>query len=546
MSNKELANQFRYLAELMELHNENPFKIRSYNNAYLALRKTGTPLAEMSLQEMEQIPGIGKAISGKIQELLQHGKMSAVEKLEEKTPPGLRELLQIPGFGPKKISVIWQELGIESIGELLYACNENRLVELKGFGPKTQADLRQKLEYYLKVKGQFLYADLEQPALSLIEKLSSRLPGSLISLTGDIRRKCMTLHKIELLLCPNGTMDHLFDGHELILQSHSSHSLEALYEQSIPILIYLCTKDAFGRELFLTTGTPAFTNSFVSGEGNFERIAASSESEFLKKAGLADLPPELRETAWNSDAQLPALIELEDIKGVVHAHSTYSDGLNSVRQMAVHAREMGYHYLGISDHSKSAFYANGLKEDRLMQQWEEIETLNKELAPFKIFKGIESDILSDGSLDYSDDILQQFDFVIASIHSNLKMDIDKATNRLLKAIENPFTTMLGHPTGRLLLHRAGYPVDMKKIIDACADNGVAIELNANPYRLDLDWHWISMAQNKGVMISINPDAHSCTGIGDIRYGVYAARKGGLVSANCLTALTAADFELFIS
>ncbi|MEY3366966.1 MAG: hypothetical protein RI973_121 [Bacteroidota bacterium] len=545
MSNKELAGQFRYLAELMELHNENPFKIRSYNNAYLALRKIGEPLSEMSPEQMEQIPGIGKAISGKIQELLQSGRLNAVAMLEEKTPAGVRELLQIPGFGPKKISVIWQELGIESTGELLYACHENRLVELKGFGPKTQADLRQKLEYFLKAKGQFLYADLEKPALSLIERLGILLPGCLASLTGAIRRKCNTLDKIEVLLWPNGSVDPVFDSQELVLQRSSAESLEALYEQSIPVVIYLCKKDAFGKELFLTTGTPAFADSIVADDLQLQQIAATTESEFLKKAGFPEVPPDLRETAWSMDAVVPSLVEIEDIKGVVHTHSTYSDGVNTLRQMAVYARDRGFQYLGISDHSKSAFYANGLKEDRLMQQWEEVEILNKELAPFKIFKGIESDILSDGSLDYSDDILKQFDFVIASVHSNLKMDIEKATKRLLKAIENPYTTILGHPTGRLLLHRAGYPVDMHRIIDACAANGVAIELNANPYRLDLDWQWISLAQRKGVMIAINPDAHSCSGIEDIRYGVFSARKGGLAAANCLTALKQSDFELFI-
>jgi DNA polymerase (family 10) len=240
------------------------------------------------------------------------------------------------------------------------------------------------------------------------------------------------------------------------------------------------------------------------------------------------------------------LVEESQIKGVVHAHTTYSDGINSLREMALFAKDKGYQYLGLTDHSKSAFYANGLKEDRLQAQWQEVDALNQELAPFRIFKGIESDILSDGSLDYEESILKQFDFIIASVHSNLRMDLEKATTRLLRAIENPYTTMLGHPTGRLLLSRPGYPIDHKKIIDACADNHVAIELNANPYRLDLDWTWIQYALDKGVLISINPDAHSTGGIRDIHFGILSARKGGLPNEKCLTCFELADFEHFIN
>ncbi|RMG76580.1 MAG: PHP domain-containing protein, partial [Bacteroidetes bacterium] len=226
-------------------------------------------------------------------------------------------------------------------------------------------------------------------------------------------------------------------------------------------------------------------------------------------------------------------------------HSTYSDGVNSIREMAEYARDLGYQYLVMSDHSKSAFYANGLKEDRLRRQWDEIDALNRELAPFTIFKSIESDILSNGDLDYEPDILAQFDLVIASVHSNLRMDKEKATRRLLAAIENPHTTILGHPTGRLLLSREGYPIDHQLIIDACAEHGVAIELNANPYRLDLDWSWIPYAIEKGVLISINPDAHSTAGIHDIHFGVLSARKGGLSKAACLNAKDLDAFKLYL-
>jgi len=244
-------------------------------------------------------------------------------------------------------------------------------------------------------------------------------------------------------------------------------------------------------------------------------------------------------TGWSPD-----LITEKDIKGVVHAHSTYSDGINSIAEMAERSRELGYEYLGLTDHSQSAFYADGLKVERLYEQWDEIDKLNDSYTDFRIFRGIESDILNNGGLDYEDDILMQFDFIIASVHSNLKMDLDKATKRLLTAIENPYTTILGHPTGRLLLARKGYPIDYKKIIDACSDNGVAIEINANPLRLDLDWTWIPYALEKDVLIAINPDAHSLGGIEDIKWGTLAAQKGGLTAAECLCAMDAYEFEDF--
>ncbi|MEL6720569.1 MAG: PHP domain-containing protein, partial [Bacteroidota bacterium] len=243
---------------------------------------------------------------------------------------------------------------------------------------------------------------------------------------------------------------------------------------------------------------------------------------------------------------IPQLIQDQDIKGVLHVHTTASDGAHTLADMCAYAQSLGYEYIGITDHSKSAFYASGLKIDELEEQWNVIDELNSKLAPFKIFKGIESDILNDGRLDYEEEILKQFDFIIASVHSNLKMDEAKATQRLITAIENPYTTILGHPTGRLLLSRKGYPIQHKKVIDACAANNVHIELNANPYRLDLDWTWIPYALNKGVKIAINPDAHSKEGIHDIHFGVEVARKGGLTKEDCLNALTLSDFEQILA
>jgi DNA polymerase (family 10) len=248
----------------------------------------------------------------------------------------------------------------------------------------------------------------------------------------------------------------------------------------------------------------------------------------------------LKEEDWDG------IVQPSDINGIVHNHSTWSDGIHTLEEMSLHVRDEGYAYFAICDHSQSAFYANGLQPERVLQQMEEIDTLNRKLAPFRIFKGIESDILNDGSLDYTDDMLAMFDLVVASIHSNLRMDEDKATTRLIKAIENPYTRILGHPTSRLLLARPGYPIDYKKVIDACAANGVVMELNANPQRMDIDYHWLPYCQEKGVMVAINPDAHSRGQVGYVKYGVSTARKGMLKKANCLNTKSLAEFEKWIA
>ncbi|MBI1223658.1 MAG: DNA polymerase/3'-5' exonuclease PolX [Bacteroidetes bacterium] len=542
MTNKEIAKKFQYLGEIMELHEENPFKIKTYQNAYLTIRKLPEPLEEMAPTEMEKIKGIGSSTSASIRELLETGSMQAIKKLEEKTPPGVREMLHIAGFGPKKIRDIWKILGVETIGELRYACNENRLVELKGFGEKTQEDLRQKLDYFQKSQGKHLFADLDGRANELMEQISKTLPNAKTSLTGAIRRRSNVVERIELLIASDESVEPIFENDFLEKTGEQPNILSAKTKDELPVTIFTCTISEFGSKLFRYTAGEAFLNAFLEKNKALDFKGLATEEDVFEKASLPYLQPELREDNWAIGKSFKKLLEPEDIRGVVHAHSTWSDGLYSIRQMAEHARSLGYFYLGITDHSKAAFYANGLKEDRVQAQWQEIDEVNKALAPFKIYKGIESDILNDGSLDYPDEILAGFDFIIASVHSNLRMDEEKATQRLLRAIENKYTTILGHPTGRLLLSREGYPIDHKKIIDACAANGVVIELNANPYRLDLDWTWIPYALEKGVMISVNPDAHSTGGMNDIKYGVYSARKGGLTAENCLTCLEVADFE----
>jgi DNA polymerase (family X) len=544
MTNKEIAQKFNDLAKIMELHDENPFKIRSYANAYLQLRKVSKPLSEMSDAEISGIKGVGNAISSKIRELEETGELATYKKYSDVTPPGVREMLSIKGFGPKKVRVIWKDLGAESIGELLYACNENRLVELKGFGQKTQEDLKNKLEYFLKSKDKFHYASLENIAIEITEYLKKEIPNAGISWVGEMRRRMPIVQKIELLIAREEDIKSIIES-KLTIESQDENSFSCHTENNIPVKIFHCKPTEFGSKLFRYTGNREFIEAFLKKAGDLDFKNIAEEKTIFEKAGIEFIEPELRDRTDLIGETQPVLVEETQIKGVIHSHTTYSDGINSLREMAEYSRDLGFEYIGITDHSKAAFYANGLKEDRVLQQLEEIDQLNKELAPFRIFKGIESDILNDGSLDYEEDILKQFDFIIASVHSNLKMDKEKATSRLITAIENPFTTILGHPTSRLLLSREGYPLDHMEVIDACAENNVVIELNANPYRLDIDWTWIPYALEKGIMISVNPDAHSIGGIHDIHFGVLAARKGGLAANQCLNCLGAVEFADFL-
>ncbi|MFK7809200.1 MAG: PHP domain-containing protein [Saprospiraceae bacterium] len=547
MTNKEIAAYFNNLAKLMELYGENPFRIKSYQNVYIQLRKLGDPLADMSATEMEALKGIGKGASSKITEILSTGKLAALEELKAKTPLGIQDMLRLKGFGPKKIKQLWKELGIESLGELWYACNENRLVELKGFGSKTQADLKKKVEYLQQTKGQHHYASILPKAKALLALIDKKIKPKRIELVGEMGRYCPIVSQVEVLLVADD-LSALFET-DLELTSNEGAIYKTNFEE-VKVCIYTCGLDEFGSKQFRYTSTKPFLESFLAAAKEKEFQGLATEEEVFAKAKLPYIIPEWRDEPEviqlaQHDKLTNDLIEEKDIKGVVHAHTTYSDGINTLEEMVNYAQTAGYEYFTVTDHSKAAFYANGLKPDRVLEQFAAIDALNAKMENFTIFKGIESDILNDGSLDYEEDLLQQFDIIIASVHTNLKMEETKATKRLITAIENPYTTMLGHPTGRLLLSRQGYPIDHRKIIDACAANQVSIELNANPYRLDLDYNWIPYALDKGILISINPDAHSTTGIHDIEYGVLAARKGRLTKAGCLNARDAKGFKAFL-
>lgn len=536
MSNRELAKAFKLTAQLMELHDENPFKIRSIKNAAFKLERHPVPVETLTADEIGSIEGVGKSIQAKIAELLARQSFTEMDEMMTQTPQGVIGMLGIKGIGPKKVRTLWKELGIESTGELLYACNENRLVELKGFGEKTQQQIKHAIEYTEANQGKYLYAVIEPIAIQLFQDLRNSGLVTECSITGDLRRKLEIQEKIELVVVPVNLSSLVDFFHSLPLIDKDSltddaSSIRANVAGKLPLIVHLGTTENYASLLFRTTGNEAHLEKLKENFNLNIPESAGSENEIYSSCKLPYFEPELREGRGEfelvSDGKLPLLIEEKDLKGILHNHTTYSDGTHSLEEMSVYCKELGYEYLGICDHSKSAFYANGLQPDRIEKQHTEIDALNNKLAPFRIFKGIESDILTDGSLDYPNEILQSFEFIVASIHSGLRMDRDKATQRLLKAIENPFTTILGHPTGRLILAREGYPIDHQKIIDACAANGVILELNANPYRLDLDWRYISYALNKNVMISINPDAHRKEGYHDMHYGVSVARKGGL-------------------
>lgn len=546
MLNKEIAAQFGLLAKVMEIHDENTFKVRSYQNAAFQLGRLERPLEKMNQEEMASIKGVGSAITQKIIQILETGELPLLQKYLEKTPLGLIEMLGIKGIGGRKLGFIWRELGIETPGELLYACYENRLAKLKGFGAKTQENVIQALEYYNENRNKFHYAELEPQAIELQRVLSEQDGVDTVYFSGELRRRTIILERIDLLVVTNSS-EAINTVSRLPIWQEAEKSEDRLEGETItgaPFRLRFCASEQSVWTLFRETGSEAHLDAIEVKADNYW-----DEMAIYKAAGKPFVVPEMREGMfeweWHEKHANDDLISLDDIKGVVHAHSTYSDGGKSLKDMAMACMDLGYEYLAISDHSQSAFYANGLTPDRVHQQREEIADLNSKLAPFRIFSGIESDILNDGSLDYEDKVLVTFDFIIASVHSNLKMPEEKSMMRVLNAVGNKYTTILGHPTGRLLLSRPGYPVDHDKMIEACKANNVVIELNANPYRLDMDWQYIYPAMKAGVWMSINPDAHSLEGIKDIKYGVYAARKGGMLRSQTLNALSADGFAQFL-
>jgi DNA polymerase (family 10) len=470
--------------------------------------------------------------------------------LVKNTPPGVIEMLKIKGIGPKKIHTIWKEMEIETIGELLYACEENRLKLYKGFGEKTQQQVKDTLQYYLQNKDLHLYAQVELAAENFETFLQKIFPGKKVFITGDFKQQNPIINTLDFLI--EGNKNELLNELENIIEwkvlEHNDNEILVDSNNGIHLKIIPSNGKNIIELLIKTSSSAGFYNQLEPYLKKINETNFDSEEDVFKNCALPYIPAILREDINKIEelpAEIPSLIKTSDIKGIIHSHSNWSDGGNTVEDMAIVAQNLGMEYLVMSDHSKSAFYAQGLTVERIKAQHEYIDELNVKLAPFKIFKSIESDILNNGSLDYDDNVLASFDLVIASVHSNLKMTEEKAMERLLIAINNPYTTILGHPTGRLLLSRKGYPLRFEEIIEACAKHQVVIEINANPRRLDLDWEYIRMATAKNVLLSINPDAHSLEGMKDIRYGVLAAQKGMLTAKNNLSSYSLAEFETFL-
>ncbi|MBA3664946.1 MAG: DNA polymerase/3'-5' exonuclease PolX [Bacteroidetes bacterium] len=522
MTNDDICDALELSGKLLELHGENPFKIKAYTNSAYKLSKLRYDFEGKTLKDIETIEGIGKSISGKIYELMQNGTTHELQELMEKTPVGVIQMLSVKGLGPKKVGQLWRELQLESVGELLYACYENRLTALKGFGEKTQEAVKQSIEFKLANSQKQHYASVEPLVKKIVDFISEQQPELTVMPVGQVRRKCEVIDAITILLDGEKTCD--------------TSKLESGIP--MPVTFVTCTPEEFHYHLFDLTATDE--HKAQSGFDDLSEKLFTDEEEIYSQLGLQYIEPELREglkeVSLARENNIPELIEYTDLKGILHNHSLYSDGVHSLKEMADYCKELGFEYFGICDHSKTAVYAQGLSIEKVIMQQQEIDKLNAAYSGFKILKGIESDILSDGSLDYPSDILKTFDFIVASIHSNFKMSEEQATKRLIKAIENPFTSIIGHPTGRLLLARPGYPIDHKKVIDACAANKVYVELNAHPYRLDIDWRWINYCMDRNVMISINPDAHHKQGFHDMHYGICAARKGMLTKEMCLNAL----------
>ncbi|MBL0183292.1 MAG: DNA polymerase/3'-5' exonuclease PolX [Chitinophagaceae bacterium] len=552
MDNYQIAENFSLLAKLMDIHGENSFKAKSYASAAFNIEKLPMQLTDTPHEKIFQIKGIGESSGKKIIEIIETGSLQALQEIIDKTPRGVIEMLNIKGIGPKKIHTIWKEMEIESIGELLYACQENRLKLYKGFGEKTQQNVIDTIEFYFSNSGYHLYPQVEAVVPQITAYLEKLFGPGNVFITGSFKRQLEVIEELEYVVkSTNEAIKPKFQSAnppELLEEKPGTILYKLL--NGLKLRLYTGEEDVEKR-LFVTGSSPEFSETFLSqySKTDFSKTAGADDQPLFTQAGISYIQPCLREMPHIIDqakkGPLPELIQPSDIKGIIHSHSNWSDGSNTLEEMAKAAKEQGLEYLVISDHSKSAFYANGLTEERIKAQHQLVDELNSKLKGFKIFKSIESDILYDGNLDYSNQILSTFDLVIASVHSILKMTEEKAMQRLITAIENPYTTILGHMTGRLFLSRKGYPVDHKKIVDACAANKVTIELNAHPSRLDIDWREIAYALEKGVLISIDPDAHEIAGFNDTRYGVLAAQKAMVTKEQNLSSMGLVQFENFL-
>jgi DNA polymerase (family 10) len=512
MMNHAFASLLREMAFLGELKDENPFKLRAWVNTARIIEEDSRDLKELvDSGEYTKISGIGKGSQALIKEFVASEKLAEHDALRRDFPPTIFELTEVPGLGPKKAKALFKELGLASLSELEYACQENRLVELKGFGAKTQNSILANIQKMKANRGKAILPVALAQANNIkseLEELADRVEES-----GELRRLDEIISILDFVVSESALTALEKDGFE----KKASGALERSRPDELLVRVWLAEPENFGSVLLTTTG-PA---EFLTKLGPIP--AAATEEEIFSAKKIPFLPAECRAVGVAPND----LVTQEDIKGVFHLHTDWSDGKNTLEEMVKAAADQGWEYLGVSDHSQTAFYANGLKSDRVLKQKAEVARVQALFPSVKIFHGIESDILSDGSLDFPDEILKEFDFVIASVHGQMKMNHDDMTARLLKVLEHPATTWLGHWTGRLLLGREGFSFDQDAVMAAAQKHGKGIELNANPYRLDIDWRLLPEAARREIPVGIFPDAHSAGGLNDLSYGVIMARKAGL-------------------
>lgn len=572
MTRETLAAVLEEIALLLELKDENPFKVRAYRQGAEAVRAhDGDVVALAAVNKLAGIKGIGEALRDKLHELAATGKLGFYETLKAEFPGGISELFELSGLGPKKIKVLYQTLGIGSITELEIACHAGTVAALPGFGAKTQEKILAAIRQRESFSGEFLLGGVAPLAQAILDTLRTHPEVSRAALCGSFRRAKETLHDLDFLcatkeprlVCEDFTTlpevaSVIACGEtkaSVLLKNGIQCDIRAVSNAQFPFALQYFTgskeHNVALRSLALKQGLSLNEYAFTPTSetcGAFPPV--DEEKDIYEALGLAFIPPELRENRGEIEAaaanNIPRLVELENLRGTFHNHTTASDGIHTLEQMAAEAMELGLQYLGIADHSKSSVQANGLDAERLLAQIAEIQNLNATFENFRLFAGSEVDILKDGSLDFPDEILARLDYCVASVHSVFNLTEEEMTRRICRAMENEHVTMLGHPTGRLLLKREAYALDHARIIDCAAATGTVIELNCNPARLDLDWRWWKRARDQGVLCSINPDAHSTAGLHHLGLGIRLARKGWLRREDVLNTRSADDIARFLA
>ncbi len=549
---EKVASVLEEIATMLEIKGENAFKCNAYHNASRTIAAYPGSMGHLiESGELSKLKGIGKSLAEKIVLLVQKGRLPYYENLKKEIPIGLLEMVKIPGFGPKKAKAVYEQLEIKSIGELEYACRENRLVDLSGFGLKTQEKILQGIAFFKKGVGKFRINVAEQSATPILNALKEQTDVIRISLCGSIRRNKETIRDIDILVSsdtPAKVMDFFVRLPDIDhIEAKGETKSTVLLKTGMDCDLRIVSDDQFPYAQTYFTGSKEHNvelrgrakkkfdikmNEYGLFKGAKEKLVkCKDESEIYEALGLVFIPPEMREAMGEIEAaekkKIPTLVQERDLKGIIHVHTQWSDGRVDLLDYANYCSRKGLQYIAICDHSKSAYYANGLNEKRVKEQHQKIDEVNEQFKSrgVRLLKGTEVDILPDGSLDFDDKVLASFDMVVASVHSKFKMTERDMTARIIKALRNKYVTMLGHPTGRLILAREGYPVNLEEILEFCAGEGVMIEVNAHPFRLDLDWRYIKKAVDLGVMLSINPDAHKLEELENIRYGVGITRKG---------------------